>query len=99
MATTDPEIESTPPQPTMGPLHPHGPPAPSPASGRGGASLLGVLAAIVVGMLAVVVVGLSGIGFLLLLILEDLPFAVPGILLFTMLICVPAALVVWGRGR
>jgi hypothetical protein len=61
--------------------------------------VLGVLAAMFVGLLAVVVVGLSGIGFLLLLILEDLPFAVPGILLFAMLICLPAGLIAWGRRR
>ncbi len=37
--------ECTPPHPTMGPLHPHGPPAPSPASGRGGADVTPTVAA------------------------------------------------------
>ena len=95
-----------PPTPRDGP-HPPTPrdgphaPTPSPASGRGGGSVLATVGVIFAALLGVVVIGLSGIGFILLLIFDelDLPFAAPGILLFLMLICLPLGMVTWGQQR
>lgn len=78
-------------------MHEHASHPPQPGSRAGIGMALFVFAVIV----AIMTSGLGSIGLLILLFVMELsiPLAVPGILLFTLVVCLPLGLLVWGQGR
>src|SRR4051812_33183827 len=67
---------------------------------RSGGALVGTIVFVLVAILTIFAIGAGGIGVLLMIFLAtSWPLAAPGILLYVIAICLPAALTIWMRKR